>query len=155
MTGIVAAKLQALGIVLPATPAPAGNYIPTVISGNLVFVSGQVPFLDGKIAYQGKLGESVSLEDGQAAARLCFVNILAQLSAALGGDLDRVTRIVRLGGFVASTAGFTQHPAVINGASDLAVAVFGDAGRHARAAVGVAALPLDSAVEIDAIVEFS
>ena len=90
MTGIVAAKLQALGIVLPATPAPAGNYIPTVISGNLVFVSGQVPFLDGKIAYQGKLGESVSLADGQAAARLCFVNILAQLSAALGGDLDRV-----------------------------------------------------------------
>ena len=155
MTGIVAAKLQALGIVLPATPAPAGNYIPTVISGNLVFVSGQVPFLDGKIAYQGKLGESVSLADGQAAARLCFVNILAQLSAALGGDLDRVTRIVRLGGFVASAPSFTQHPAVINGASDLAVAVFGDAGRHARAAVGVAALPLDSAVEIDAIVEFS
>ena len=155
MTGIVAAKLQALGIVLPATPAPAGNYIPTVISGNLVFVSGQVPFLDGKIAYQGKLGESVSLEDGQAAARLCFVNILAQLSAALGGDLDRVTRIVRLGGFVASAPSFTQHPAVINGASDLAVAVFGDAGRHARAAVGVAALPLDSAVEIDAVVEFS
>jgi len=155
MTGIVAAKLQALGIVLPATPAPAGNYIPTVISGNLVFVSGQVPFLDGKIAYQGKLGESVSLADGQAAARLCFVNILAQLSAALGGDLDRVTRIVRLGGFVASAPSFTQHPAVINGASDLAVAVFGDAGRHARAAVGVAALPLDSAVEIDAVVEFS
>jgi len=155
MTGIVAAKLQALGIVLPATPAPAGNYIPTVISGNLVFVSGQVPFLDGKIAYQGKLGESVSLADGQAAARLCFVNILAQLSAALGGDLDRVTRIVRLGGFVASAPSFTQHPAVINGASDLAVAVFGAAGRHARAAVGVAALPLDSAVEIDAIVEFT
>jgi enamine deaminase RidA (YjgF/YER057c/UK114 family) len=119
----------------------------------LVFVSGQLPFLEGKLACTGRLGASVSLADGQAAARQCLLNILSQVDAACDGDLDRVSRIVRLGGFVACAPEFTQHPAVINGASDLAVEIFGEAGRHARAAVGVASLPLDAPVEIDAIFE--
>jgi len=153
MAGTIAARLAALGITLPQTPPPAGNYVPTVVSGNLVFVSGQIPFAEGKILFPGKLGETVSLEDGQLAARQCFINILAQVQAAVEGELDRVRQVVKLGGFVASAPSFTQHPAVINGASDLAVAVFGEAGRHARAAVGVACLPLDCSVEIDAIFE--
>lgn len=153
MSGTYAARLAELGISLPETPAPAGNYVPWVLSGNLLFISGQIPMAEGKLTQTGKLGESVSLEQGQAAARQCFINILAQVQAALGGDLDRVRQVVKLGGFVASAPGFTQHPSVINGASDLAVAVFGDAGRHSRAAVGVACLPLDCSVEIDAIFE--
>jgi enamine deaminase RidA (YjgF/YER057c/UK114 family) len=116
-------------------------------------VSGQLPFVAGKLAYSGRLGVSVSLEEGQAAARQCLLNIVSQVDAACDGDLDRVARVVRLGGFVACAPEFTQHPAVINGASDLAVAIFGEAGRHARAAVGVASLPLDAPVEIDAIFE--
>jgi enamine deaminase RidA (YjgF/YER057c/UK114 family) len=109
----------------------------------------------GKLAFAGKLGESVSLEDGQAAARQCFLNVLAHVNTACDGDLDRVVRVVRLGGFVACAPSFSQHPAVINGASDLAVAIFGDAGRHARAAVGVTSLPLDAAVELEAIFEIA
>jgi enamine deaminase RidA (YjgF/YER057c/UK114 family) len=154
MTGSIDSKLKSLGIDLPQAAAPAANYVPWVISGNQVFVSGQLPMEPGKIAVAGRLGDNVSLEDGQRAARLCAINILAQAKAALG-DLDRVTRIVRLGGFVASADRFTDQPKVVNGASDLMVEVFGDAGRHARAAVGVNTLPLGVAVEIDAIIEFA
>ncbi len=154
MTGSIDSKLKSLGIDLPQAAAPAANYVPWVISGNQVFVSGQLPMEAGKIAVAGRLGDNVSLEDGQRAARLCAINILAQAKAALG-DLDRVTRIVRLGGFVASADRFTDQPKVVNGASDLMVEVFGDAGRHARAAVGVNTLPLGVAVEIDAIIEFA
>ncbi len=154
MTGSIDSKLKSLGIDLPQAAAPAANYVPWVISGNQVFVSGQLPMEAGKIAVAGRLGDNVSLEDGQRAARLCAINILAQAEAALG-DLDRVTRIVRLGGFVASADRFTDQPKVVNGASDLMVEVFGDAGRHARAAVGVNTLPLGVAVEIDAIIEFA
>ncbi len=147
-------KLAELGITLPQAAAPAANYVPFVISGNLLFVSGQLPMEGGKIAVAGTLGGDVTLDDGQKAARLCAINIIAQARAALG-DLDRVTRVVRLGGFVASAPGFTDQPKVVNGASDLMVTVFGDAGRHARAAVGVNVLPLGAAVEIDAIIEFA
>ncbi len=149
----IKARLDALGIVLPETQPPVANYVPFTIVGSLVAISGQLPMRDGKPIATGKLGVGVSLEDGQAAARQCFLNILAHLNTAVDGDLDRVTRLIRLGGFVACAADFIQHPAVINGASDLAVSVFGEAGRHARAAVGVASLPLDAAVEIDAMFE--
>jgi enamine deaminase RidA (YjgF/YER057c/UK114 family) len=155
MAGAINAKLTGLGITLPVAQPPVATYVPYVITGSLLVVSGQLPMADGKLAYAGKLGETVSLEDGQAAARQCFLNILAHANAATGGDLDRITRVVRLGGFVACAPTFTQHPAVINGASDLAVAIFGDAGRHARAAVGVPSLPLDAAVEIDAMFEIA
>jgi enamine deaminase RidA (YjgF/YER057c/UK114 family) len=154
MTGRIEANLKDLGITLPRAAAPAANYVPWVISGNLLFVAGQLPMEAGQIAVTGTLGAGVTLEVGQRAARLCAVNIIAQAKAALG-DLDRVKRIVRLGGFVASANGFTDQSKVVNGASDLMVAVFGDAGRHARAAVGVNVLPLGAAVEIDAIIEFA
>jgi enamine deaminase RidA (YjgF/YER057c/UK114 family) len=146
-------RLAALGLTLPQAQPPVATYVPFVVTGNLVVISGQLPMAEGKLAYSGKLGVSVSVEDGQAAARQCLLNILAHLNTACEGDLDRVVRLVRLGGFVACTPDFTQHPAVINGASDLAVAIFGDAGKHARAAVGVPSLPLDAAVEIDAMFE--
>lgn len=154
MANSIESKLAELGIALPQAAAPAANYVPFVISGGLLFISGQLPMEAGKLACSGTLGDGVSLEDGQKAARLCGINIIAQIKAALG-DLDRVTRIVRLGGFVASADGFTDQPKVVNGASDLMVAVFGDAGRHARVAVGVNVLPLGAAVEIDAIVAFA
>jgi len=154
MTGRIEARLKDLGITLPRAAAPAANYVPWVISGHLLFVAGQLPMEAGQIAVTGTLGAGVSLEVGQRAARLCAVNIIAQAKAALG-DLDRVARIVRLGGFVASANGFTDQPKVVNGASDLMVEVFGDTGRHARAAVGVNVLPLGAAVEIDAIIEFA
>lgn len=154
MTGKIESRLRELGIALPQAAAPAANYVPFVISANLLFVSGQLPMEAGKIAVAGTLGDSVSLEDGQKAARLCAINIIAQARAALG-DLDRVRGIVRLGGFVASANGFTDQSKVVNGASDLMVAVFGEAGRHARVAVGVNVLPLGAAVEIDAIIAFA
>jgi enamine deaminase RidA (YjgF/YER057c/UK114 family) len=153
MAGRIDARLKELGIELPEAAAPVANYVGYVISGNLVFVSGQVTLKDGKFLYIGKLGDTVSLEEGQAAARLCAVNIIAQLKAACGGDLDRVKRIVKLGGFVNSTPSFADQPKVINGASDLMVEVFGDKGRHARAAVSAGALPLQVAVEVDAVAE--
>ncbi len=153
MAGTVDAKLAELGITLPRPAAPVANYIPFNITGKLLVISGQIPMVDGQIAVKGKLGAGVSLDQGQHAARLCFINILAQAREATGGELDRVKRLVRLGGFVACTPDFNQHPQVINGASDLAVAVFGDKGRHARAAVGCPSLPGDAAVEIEAMFE--
>ena len=152
MANRVESRLKELGIELPAAAAPAGNYVPHVQSGKLVFISGQITAQDGKVHYVGKLGAEYSIEDGQKAARICGLNILAQLRAA-AGDLDRVKRCVRLGGFVNSTPDFTDQPKVLNGASDLMVEVFGDAGRHARAAVGCPALPLGVAVEVDAVFE--
>lgn len=150
MTTAIDRKLEALGLTLPQAAAPVASYVPAVEAGGLLHVSGQIPFRDGAVI-TGRLGDDVSLEDGQAAAQACGLMVVAQIKAALGG-LDRVERIVKLGVFVNSTADFTDQPKVANGASDLMVALFGDAGRHARAAVGVAALPLGAAVEVDAIV---
>jgi len=144
-------RLAELGIELPTAAAPVAAYTPVVVARGLAHVSGQLPFVDGKLV-TGRLGEDVSLEQGAAAARACGLMILAQLKAALG-SLDRIERVVKLGAFVNSTADFTDQPRVANGASELMQAVFGDAGRHARAAVGVPALPLGAAVEVDAIVE--
>jgi enamine deaminase RidA (YjgF/YER057c/UK114 family) len=152
MAGRIETRLAELGITLPTPAAPIANYLPYTVSGSLVVVSGQIPLRDGKLAYAGKLGAEVSLEDGVAAARLCFINLMAQLKAA-AGDLDRVTRIIRLGGFIAAPASFTQHALVMNGASDLAVEVFGEAGRHARSTIGVPSLPADAAVEVEGMFE--
>ncbi len=148
-------RLQELGITLPAAAAPVANYLPFVRTGNLVVVSGQICFgPDGKIAdaHKGKLGREVALEAGQAAARLCAINVLAQMRAAMG-DLEGIVRCVRLGGFINSAVGFADGPKVMNGASDLMVAVLGDRGRHARSTIGVAELPLDAAVEVEAMFE--
>ena len=153
MAGTVEARLKAKGIDLPAAPSPAANYVPFVRSGALLFISGQVPVEDGRLPYVGVVGKDISLEQGQAAARLCAINILAQAKAALDGDLDRVKRCVRLGGFVRSSADFTEQPEVVNGASNLMVEAFGEAGKHARAAVGTNALPRGVAVEVEAIFE--
>jgi enamine deaminase RidA (YjgF/YER057c/UK114 family) len=147
----IEARLKELGIVLPAPPAPVASYVPYVIAGHLVFVSGQLPVKDGAPQYVGKLGETVSLEEGQAAAQLCALNVLAQIKAACGGDLERVTACVRLGVYVNAAPEFTRQSEVANGASDLIAAVFGTAGRHARAAVGVGSLPRGVAVEVDAV----
>lgn len=155
MAGRIDARLAELGLDLPAPGAPAGNYVPYVISGNQITISGQVPLESGKIQFIGKLGAEFGIDEGQAAARLCMINAMAQVKAALGGDLDRVTRCVKLGGFVNATPDFGGHPKVINGASDLAVEVFGDAGRHARFAVGVGSLPFGCAVEVEAVFEFA
>jgi enamine deaminase RidA (YjgF/YER057c/UK114 family) len=155
MAGEIDARLAELGIDVPAAAAPVANYVGAVVTGSLVFVSGQVTVKDGAFLHIGKLGDNISLEEGQAAARLCAINIISQVKAACGGDLDRVQRIVKLGGFVNSTPDFTDQPKVINGASDLMVEVFGDKGRHARAAVSAGSLPLGVAVEIDAVVEIS
>jgi enamine deaminase RidA (YjgF/YER057c/UK114 family) len=151
MAGRIAARLAELGIVLPEPAQPVANYVPHVVSGHLVVISGQLPIRDGKIAYTGKVGADLSVEGGVQAAQLCVINLIAQLAAATEGDLDRVVQVVRLGGFIASPPEFTQHAAVMNGASDLAVAVFGDAGRHARTTIGVASLPLDAAVEVEGL----
>lgn len=151
MSSNIEKRLGDLGITLPPPGAPAGNYVPFVIVGALAFMSGQVAREAGKMKFTGKVGRELTIEQGAAAARLCAVNLLAQLKAACGGDLDRVERCVRLSGFVNSPPDFLEHPKVVNGASDLMVEVFGERGQHARTAVGVAALPLDSAVEVEAI----
>ncbi|MEO1251147.1 MAG: RidA family protein [Pseudomonadota bacterium] len=146
------ARLADLGIVLPDPAAPVANYVPHVQTGSLVFVSGQVSITpDGLIA--GKLGADLDIERGQQAAHACAVNLIAQVKAACGGDLDRLTRVVKLGAFVNSTPDFVDQPKVANGASDLMVGVFGDAGRHARAAVGAPSLPMNAAVEVDGVFE--
>lgn len=153
MAGTIEAKLNSLGIALPAPAAPVANYVGFVRSGNLLFVSGQVCFdAQGKLISRGKLGAGVSVEQGAAAARGCGINLLAQVKAAIG-DLDKVVRVVRLGGFVNSAPDFLDGPKVLNGASDLMVAVFGDKGRHARTTVGVASLPADASVEVEGIFE--
>ena len=149
MTDAVIAKLAELGLTLPQAAAPVAAYVPTVEAGGLLHVSGQLPFVDGQLV-RGRLGENVTVEQGQAAAQACALMLLAQVKAALGG-FDRVERVVKLGAFIASTANFTDQPKVANGASELMVAAFGEAGKHARSAVGVPVLPLGAAVEVDAI----
>ena len=150
MTDTIEMKLAELGVELPQPAAPVASYVPAVEVGGLLYISGQLPFIDGKVA-TGRLGENVSLEQGEAAARACGIMLIAQMKAALG-SLDRVERNVKLGAFISSTPEFTAQPKVANGASDLMVQVFGPAGQHARSAVGVPVLPLGAAVEIDAIV---
>ncbi len=153
MAGLVEKRLEALGVVLPTPPAPIANYVGFVQTGSLLVVSGQLCIgADGKLTAKGKLGGGVSSSDGAAAARACAINLLGQVKAALG-DLDRVTRVVRLGGFISATPDFIDLPKVMNGASDLMVEVFGDKGRHARTTVGVPVLPLDAAVEVEGLFE--
>lgn len=152
---MIEARLQELNITLPKPSAPAANYLPYVKVGSLVFISGQLPSSQGELQYKGKLGDTVSIEEGCVAARLCTLNILSHLKAACEGDLNRVLRCVRLGGFINSTDVFQDHPKVMNGASNLMVEVFGEKGRHARAAVGVNALPFGVAVEVEALFEVS
>lgn len=148
-------RLAELGIALPQAAAPVANYVPAVLSGNLLVISGQLALVDGKVlpAHRGKLGAGVSDSDGKAAARICAINLLAQAKAALGGDLGRIRRCIRLGGFINATPDFPSLPVIMNGASDLMVEALGDAGRHARTTIGVAQLPLDCAVEVEAMFE--
>ena len=155
MSGRIEARLAELGIELPRATAPIANYVPYTITGRVVIVSGQVSVRNGKPEFVGKLGRDITVADGQQAARLCGLNILAQLKVACDGDLDKVTRALRLGGFVNCTPEFTDMPQVVNGASDLMVDVFGDIGKHARAAVGVASLPLGVSVEVEAMFELA
>lgn len=155
MTGKFDARLAELGYDLPEAVAPIANYVPFVLSGSLVFISGQLPLKDGQLLCAGKVGASISIEEAVIAARQSALNIIAQLKTACGGDLDRVKRVVKLGGFVAAGPAFTDHPKIINGASDLMVDVFSDIGRHARAAVGCPSLPLDAPVEVEAVIEIA
>ncbi len=148
-------KLKELGYELPQAAPPAANYVPYVVSGAHVYVAGQIPFLNGQAGFQGRLGDDMDVETAVEAARACGLNILAQVNAAVSGDWSRVVRCVKLGGFVACVPEFTDHPVVINGASDLMAAVMGEAGQHARFAVGASSLPLGVAVEIDAVFEIA
>ena len=147
-------KLKELGIEMPTPPSPAGSYIPVVTTGNLAFVSGQIPMKEGKVIFEGKVPEKQSLDSARDAAKICIINGLAQLKANLG-SLDKITKFVRISGFINSNQDFTEQPKVINAASDLLVEIFGDMAKHSRIAVGVANLPLNSTVEIDMIVEVS
>jgi enamine deaminase RidA (YjgF/YER057c/UK114 family) len=155
MTGRIEAKLRELGIALPVPPAPVASYVPTVTTGNLVFVSGQIPATADGLKYVGIVGKDLTVEDGKAAAQLCAINLLAQIKATCCGDLDRVIRCVKLSVFVNAVPGFTQHPEVANGASDLLVEVFGEAGRHTRAAMGAGSLPRNVACELEAVFEIA
>ena len=156
MTGTIEARLAELDIVLPTPAAPAANYVPFTISGNIVFVSGQITMWDGELKYVGCVGDDLTTDDGYQAARICGLNLLAQLRVACGGNLDRVSRVLKLGGFVNCKASFTDMPKVINGASDLMAEVFGaDIGSHARFAVGAPSLPLGIATEVDGTFEIS
>jgi len=152
MAGRIEAKLAELGVELPRAVAPIATYVPFVVTGNLVIISGQLPAVGGNVAVTGKLSRWMSIEEGTRAARLSFINVLAHLKSACG-ELDRVRRVVRLGGFIACDPDFTEHAKVMNGASDLAVAVFGEAGRHARTTIGVPSLPLDAMVEVEGMFE--
>ena len=150
----IAEKLQELGLELPDAAAPAANYVPYVIADDdMLYISGQIPFLNGQAMHQGRLGDDLAVEQGKEAAKACALNILGQANAAVGGDWSKVKRLVKLGAFVQSTPDFTDQPEVVNGASDLFVEVMGDAGKHARFAVSAAALPRGVAVEIDAVFE--
>ena len=151
MVGKIETRLQELGIELPEAAAPVANYVPYVIDGKQLWVAGQVPFWNGTIKYTGVVGETVSIEDAVDAARICALNILAQTKAALG-DLDRIVQLIKLGGFVNGAPGFADQPTVVNGASDLLVEVLGSKGLHARSAVGAGGLPLNTPVEIDAVI---
>jgi enamine deaminase RidA (YjgF/YER057c/UK114 family) len=155
MIGRIATRLRELGIDLPKAPAPVANYVPWVKTGSLLFVSGQITMGPNGLEFAGGVGRDVSVDDGKRAARLAALNVIAQAAAALEGDLDRVKRVVKVTGWVNSAAGFAQHPDVVNGASDLFVEVFGDAGRHARAAVGSSSLPRNTSVEVEAIFEIA
>jgi len=150
---LIEEKIKSLEIILPNPPTPAGSYIPAVKTGNLLFISGQIPMENGKVLFTGKVTDD-NLDTAQKSARMCAINLLSQMKRELG-DLDKVTRIVRLSGFVNSDTEFYQHPKVINAASDLFFEIFGDKGKHSRIAVGVACLPLNSMTEIDAVIEFS
>ena len=153
MANIIDQRLKELNIELDDASVPAGSYLPYVITNNLVFISGQLPFIDGKLTIKGKVGDNVSLDDAVKMSEACAKALLSQLKAACNGNLDKVNKVVKLGGFVASAPNFTDQPKVINGASDLIVNIFGDKGKHSRFAVGVAALPLNVPVEIDGIFE--
>ena len=153
MTNIIEDKLKQLNIKLDEASKPAGSYVPYVISNNLVFISGQLPFIDGTITIKGKVDKDVSIDDGIKMAEVCAKALLSQLKAACNGDLDKVIKVVKLGGFVASSPDFTDHPKIINGASDLIVKIFEEKGKHSRFAVGVASLPLNAPVEIEGIFE--
>lgn len=155
MSQAIDTRLEEMGIALPRAAPPAANYLPYVVSGNLLFLSGQLPTVEGKIAVTGIVGKDVTLEEAQKAAELCAINLLALARDALEGDLGRIRRVVKIQGFVASTPEFTSQHLVVNGASNLLVGVLGEAGKHARAAVGMAALPLNAAVEIDAVMEIA
>ncbi len=147
----IEARLEALGLHVPEPVAPVANYVPFMMAGNLLFISGQLPMRDGQIAVTGKLGAGVTIDQGREACRIAFLNVLAQAKAACGGDLDRIARVVRLGGFIACTPDFTQHALAMNGASDLCVAVFGEAGQHTRTTIGAASLPADATAEVEAL----
>lgn len=151
--GVVFARLAELGLVLPSITAPAGNYVPHRLAGNLLFVSGQIPRINGVEHFVGIVGQDISVEQGYESARLCALNLLARVSAALDGDLDRVMACLQLRGFVNASPDFRSHPAVIDGASDLLVEVFGERGRHARTALGAGSLPRGTSVEVDAVFE--
>ncbi len=155
MAGKIEARLQALSIDLPEAASPAANYIPYVITGNLIFVSGQLPFMNGALPGVGKVGRDLNVEEAREIARICGLNLIAQARAACGGDLDRIARVVKVGGFVNAVEDFDQHPEIINGCSDLMVEVFEDKGRHSRFAVGAGSLPRGVSVEIEAIFELA
>jgi len=155
MTGKIELRLKELGIALPNPPAPVASYVPFVASGSLVFISGQVTIAADGLKYVGTVGKELTLEDGKAAARLCAINVVAQAKVAVGGDLDRIARCVKITVFVNAVPGFTQHPEVANGASDLLVEIFGERGRHARAAVGAGSLPRNVAAEVEAVFEIA
>ena len=147
-------RLKDLGISIPNAPKPAGSYVPVVLTGKLAFVSGQIPIKDGQVVYQGKVGDTQSIDDAQEAAKLCVINGLAQIEAYCG-TLDNLEKIIKISGFVNSTKDFTEHPKVINAASDLLMKIFDERGRHSRIAIGVSSLPLNATVEIDMVVEIA